>query len=123
MGRAWIILKKIFSVSLVFNALLTIACIVSILGGVYWTYSGWKPFSPYLADGNLFWFAIAAAVLNLYPSASLGRSLHTGRFLFHHYLYGFIVIALTIAYVVVFVPGVTLLNIFIVDNKIGRAHV
>ncbi|MCW4028045.1 MAG: hypothetical protein NWE92_00145 [Candidatus Bathyarchaeota archaeon] len=116
MGRARTIIKKIFSVSLVFNALLTIGCVVSILGGVYWTYPGWKPFAPYLVNGNIFWLAIAAAIFNIYPSASLGRSLHTGRFLFHHYLYGFIVIALTIAYVVLLVPGVTLFNIFIVDS-------
>jgi hypothetical protein len=116
MGRAWTITKKVFSVSLVFNSLLTIACAVNILAGVYWYNLGWKPFEPYLIDGNIFWFAIAAAALNLYPSAMLGRKLHTGRFLFHHYFYGIIVIACAAVYVVFFTP-VSLLTIFIVYNE------
>ena len=110
-GRAWVIAKKMFSVSLVFNALLTIACCMSILGGFYWFNLGWKPFAPYLIDGNIFWFAIAAAVINIYPSAMVGRKLHTGRFLFHHYLYGLIVIACAVLYIFFFTPE-SLLTIF-----------
>jgi hypothetical protein len=115
LSRVWVICKKIFSVSLVFNALLTIGCIVGILSGYYWYYHDWEPFTPYLLSGHLMWIAVAAAVINIFPSAALGRSLHTGRFLLHHYMYGFIVLACAIAYVVVFVP-VSLLNLFFVDN-------
>jgi hypothetical protein len=72
----------------------------------------------------VFWFAIAAALLNIFPSASLGRSLHTGRLLFHHYLYGFLVLFFASAYVVLFTPA-SLFTIFLVDNtsvavNIGR---
>jgi hypothetical protein len=116
MGRARTILKKIFSVSLVFNALLTIACAVSILGGVYIFYPGWKPFEPYLFDGTVFWFAIAAAIINIYPSAMVGRKLHTGRFLFHHYFYGIVVVVLSALYVVFFTP-VNLLTVFLGFNE------
>jgi hypothetical protein len=124
MGRIWVIAKKMFSVSLVFTALLTIACCLSILGGFYWFNIGWKPFAPYLIDGGFFWFAIAAAAINIYPSAMLGRKLHTGRFLFHHYLYGMIVIACAVLYIYLFTPE-TLLTIFFVNNtsvevNIGR---
>ncbi len=115
MGRAWILCKKLFSLSLVFNALLTIACAISILGGVYWYYSPWKPFTPYLVDGSLFWVAILAAVVNIFPSARTGRDLHTGRFLFHHYFYGIVVFLLAVAYVVFF-TGESLLTIFITNN-------
>ena len=115
MGRVWVIVKKIFSVSLVFNALLTIASMVGVLSGYYYYWHDWEPFEPFLYSGHLLWLVIAAAVINIFPSAALGRSLHTGRFLFHHYLYGFIVLACAIAYVVVFVP-VSLLNLFFVDN-------
>jgi hypothetical protein len=124
MGKLLIITKKIFSVSLVFNALLTIGCIVGILGGFYWYYHNWHPFSPYLVSGNLLWIAIAAAVINVFPSAGLGRSLHTGRFLFHHYFYGILVLIFSAIYVAFFTP-VNLLNIFLVNNtslqvNIGR---
>jgi hypothetical protein len=115
MGKLWVITKKIFSVSLVFNALLTIGCISGILAGFYWYYHNWHPFSPYLISGNLFWVAIAAAIINIFPSAGLGRSLHTGRFLFHHYFYGFMVLICSIVYVVFFTP-ISLLTIFLVND-------
>ena len=124
MSRAWILLKKTFSLSLVFNALLTVACAVSILGGFYWFYQNWQPFFPYLINGNLFWIVIAAAVLNIFPSALLGRALKTGRFLFHHYFYGFLVLFAAMIYVVT-LTSASLLTIFLVDNtsvtvNIGR---
>jgi hypothetical protein len=122
MGRAGVIAKKMFSVSLVFNALLTIACCMSILGGFYWFNLGWKPFAPYLINGNIFWFAIAAAVINIYPSAMLGRKLHTGRFLFHHYLYGIFVIALAVLYIFFFTPE-SLLTIFFVNNTAVEVNI
>ena len=115
MGRVWVICRKIFSVSLVFNALLTIACILSILGGFYYYYHNWKPFYPFIVNGNVFWIAIAAAALNIFPSARLGRDLHTGRFLFHHYFYGIVVLVLAAFYVTFFTP-VTLLTLFVTDN-------
>jgi hypothetical protein len=124
MGRAWVIAKKVFSISLVFNALLTIACCLSILGGFYWFNLGWKPFAPYLIDGAVFWFAIAAAAINIYPSAMLGRKLHTGRFLFHHYFYGLVVIICATLYIFFFTSQ-SLFTIFFVNNtsvevNIGR---
>jgi hypothetical protein len=115
MEQCWVLCKKIFSVSLVFNALLTIGCTIGILAGFYWYFNDWQPFAPYLVSGDLFWVAIAAAVINIFPSAGLGRALHTGRFLFHHYFYGFLVLFFSAVYVVVFTP-VSLLSIFLVNN-------
>ena len=122
MGRCWIICKKIFSVSLVFNALLTIGCISGILAGFYWYYHHWQPFSPYLINGNLFWVAIAAAIINIFPSAGLGRSLHTGRLLFHHYFYGFMVLVCAVIYIVFFTP-ISLLTIFLVNDTSVQVNV
>jgi len=115
MGRVWILCKKTFSLTLVFNALLTIACSVGILAGFYGYYKDWKPFSPYLFSGNVFWVAIIAAAINVFPSALIGRKLHTGRFLFHHYFYGFLVLAFAGVYIVIFTP-VSLSTIFLVNN-------
>ncbi len=115
MGRAWILAKKMFSISLIFNALLTIACATSILSGVYWYYAPWKPFEPYLIDGSVFWFAIVAAVLTIYPSAMIGRKLHTGRFLFHHYFYGIIVMICAAIYTIFFTSA-SIFTVFLVFN-------
>ena len=115
MGRAWIICKKIFSLALVFNALLTIACAAGIIAGFYWFFPDWQPFYPYLYSGVVFWVVIAAAAINVFPSALLGRKLHTGRFLFHHYFYGFLVLVCASLYVVTFTP-VPLGTIFLVNN-------
>ena len=106
--------RKIFSVTLIFNALLTISCAVGILAGFYRSYPHWKPFSPYLADGNIYWLAIAAAVLNIFPSAYVGK-VHTGRLWFHHYVYGFFVLLASAVWVVFFTP-VSLLNLFFVST-------
>ena len=122
MGKLWVITKKIFSVSLVFNALLTIGCTVGILGGFYWYYHDWHPFAPYLVSGNLLWVAIAAAVINIFPSAGLGRSLHTGRFLFHHYFYGILVLVFSGIYVAFFTP-VNLLTLFLVNDTSVQVNI
>jgi hypothetical protein len=71
-----------------------------------------------LINANLFWIAIVAAIINIFPSASLGRSLHTGRFLFHHYLYGFIVLACALAYVILFSPVGLFDLFFIFDQRV-----
>lgn len=115
MSRLRILCKKTFSLSLIFNALLTIACSVGIIAGFYWFFQDWQPFYPYLINGNVFWFVIAAAVINVFPSAMLGRKLKTGRFLFHHYFYGFLVLAFASLYVIAFTP-VSLHTIFLVNN-------
>ncbi|MDR0373317.1 MAG: hypothetical protein LBI79_07175 [Nitrososphaerota archaeon] len=115
MSRAWIICRKIFSLTLIFNALLTIACAVNILSSIYWIYPGWKPFSPYLFDSTVFWVVSAAAALNIFPSALLGRKLHTGRFLFHHYFYGILVLIVAASYITLFTSA-SLVTIFLVNN-------
>jgi len=122
MRRCWVICKKIFSVSLVFNALLTIGCISGILAGFYWYYHDWRPFFPYLISGNLFWVTIAVAIINIFPSAGLGRSLHTGRFLFHHYFYGFMVLVCAVVFIV-FITPISLLTIFLVNDTSVQVNV
>ncbi len=96
--------KKIFSLSLVFNSLISIVCVVELLAGYYRAFPHWIPFSPYLFDGNLFWIAILAAIVNIYPTSSIGRAIKTGRFLFHHYVYGLFIITLAVLYIIAFTP-------------------
>ena len=92
-GRVVTYGKKIFSITLTFNSLLTIYSAAGILVGYYEFYQRWRPFSPYLIDGFLFWTAILAAILNVFPAIVVGK-VKTGRLWFHHYIYGFAVLFL-----------------------------
>ena len=85
--------KKLFSLALIFNALLTIAYAVGLLSAFYTLYPEWKPYTPYIIDGSLFWALIPAALVNIFPCVNIGK-VETGRLWFHHYVYGFIVIGL-----------------------------
>lgn len=114
-GTVKTILKKIFSIALILNALITIGGVIGILNGFYSAFPFWEPYAPYVINGNLFWLAIAAALVNIFPSASIGRALHTGRFLFHHYVYGLFVFLSSAAFIIVFTP-VSLHRLFFVDS-------
>jgi len=111
-----VIAKKIFSLSLIFNSLISFACVAGIIFGYYQVYPRWQPYAPYLLDGTLFWIVLAAALINIFPSASLGRTLHTGRFLFHHYVYGFFVL-LSTAFLVTAFTSFSVFNLFFIDNS------
>jgi hypothetical protein len=118
-GTVRVILKKIYSLALIFNSLISATCVAGIIYAFYITSPTWRPYAPYLLDGSIFWLALAAALINIFPSAAIGRALHTGRFLFHHYVYGFFVLASTSALVMVFTP-IPLQNLFFVDsNNVG----
>ena len=112
---AWIMTKKVFSLTLILNALITLTTITGILYGYYHVWPWWKPYYPYLISGNLFLIAAAAAIINIFPSASIGRALHTGRFLFHHYVYGFFVLLSSAFYVLAF-TSVSLVMLFLVNS-------
>ncbi len=114
-GSVKVILKKVYSVALIFNSLITVAAVAGILSGFYTSYPSWRPYAPFLINGNLFWIAIAAGLINIFPSAAIGRALHTGRFLFHHYVYGFFVLLSTSAFVTAF-TSIPLPSLFFVDS-------
>ncbi|MCW3996893.1 MAG: hypothetical protein NWE98_12190 [Candidatus Bathyarchaeota archaeon] len=115
-GSVGTILKKIYSLALIFNALISVACVAGIIYGYYMAYPYWRPYWPFLINGNIFWFALAAGLINIFPSAAIGRALHTGRFLFHHYVYGFFVLASTSAFVTAFTP-LSVISMFFVDDS------
>ena len=111
-----VIAKKVFSLALIFNALISLACIAGIIFRFYEIYPAWQPYAPYFLDGSLFWLVLAAALINIFPSAAIGRALHTGRFLFHHYVYGFFVLLSSSFFVVAF-TSVSFLSLFFIDNS------
>jgi hypothetical protein len=111
----FVYVKKIFSLTLILNAFITLTAIAGILYGFYFAWPGWKPYTPWLVSGNLFLVAAIAALINIFPSASIGRCLHTGRLWFHHYVYGFFVLMFSTIYVMVF-TSVSLVSLFVVNT-------
>ena len=109
----FVYLKKLFSLSLILNSFITLASVAGILYGLYHSWPYWKPFSPYLINGNLFLVVAAAAFINIFPSARIGRCLHTGRLWFHHYVYGFFVLLSSAIYVIAF-TSVSLIMLFFI---------
>jgi len=112
----FVYLKKIFSLSLILNALITLATIAGIMYGFYHAWPWWKPYAPYLINGNLFLLVAAAALINIFPSARIGRCLHTGRLWFHHYVYGFFVLLSSSIFVVAF-TSVSLIMLFLINSS------
>jgi hypothetical protein len=102
--------KKLFSLTLIFNSLLSIVYAIGVLAVFYANLPSWKPFWPYLVDGNLFWVVIVASIINIFPATIFGR-VKTGRIWFHHYVYGFFVSASTATLLILF-TSVSLLTLF-----------
>jgi hypothetical protein len=114
-GSVGTYLKKIFSLTLIFNCLMTLVGVAGIFVGFYRAFPYWRPYWPFLIDVNFFWLVIVGALVNIFPCASIGRALHTGRFLFHHYVYGFFVLFSSSAFAVAF-TSVSLLSLFLVNT-------
>ncbi len=69
----WAITKKIFSLTLILNSLVTLACVAQIMYNNSHAFPCWQPYSPYLVNGNVFFLVIVGALVNIFPSASVGQ--------------------------------------------------
>ncbi len=103
--------RKLFSIALIFNALVCIVYSMGLLTGFYT--ANWQLYQPYIFDGNIFWALITASMINIFPAAFIGQ-VKTGRLWFHHYVYGFLVLILAVGFLVIF-TSVSLVNLF-TDN-------
>mgnify|MGYP000200344254 CR=1 FL=1 len=88
--------KKTLGLALIFNSLMSLTSALNILSGFYAARPWWKPFSPYLVDGSLFWVVVPVSILNLVPAKVLGE-VRLRRILFHHYIYGLFVFLISAA--------------------------
>ncbi|MEM2111715.1 MAG: hypothetical protein QXX08_07545 [Candidatus Bathyarchaeia archaeon] len=98
------IARKTLGLTLIFNSLVSLASVSNILISFYFNGCTWKPFSPYLIDGSLFWFTILTAFLNIAPAKLIGK-VDMKRVLFHHYVYGFMSIFTSLLLVALFAPA------------------
>jgi hypothetical protein len=81
---------------------------------------------PYLVNGALFWVLILASIINIFPSATVGQ-VRTGRLWFHHYIYGFLVSALALVFLILLAP-ISILSLFTANTtnitvNVGRFFV
>ena len=103
--------KKICSLALTFNSLLSIVSVLGVLEGFYSARYHWKPYPPYLIDGSFLWFAVLAAMCNIYFAVRIGR-VKTGRLWFHHYVYGFVLFVLACSLLLLF-GSISFFGIFV----------
>jgi hypothetical protein len=113
--------RKILSVALIFNALMSIVFAIQLLMGYY--VANWKVYAPYLVDSSLFWAIILASIINVFPAATIGK-VRTGRLWFHHYIYG-LAVTLSSTGLVLFLTPVSLTNLLMehtTDTTINGAR-
>ena len=110
--------RKLLSLALIFNSLLSITYAIGLLTG-YHVY-GWSLYLPFLVDGAFFWVLIIASIVNIFPSATIGQ-VKIGRLWFHHYIYGFFVSVLAAVFAIVFtsVPFLLLFTITTTDPTVS----
>jgi hypothetical protein len=96
--------RKTLSLGLIFNSVVSLAPVANILVAFYLSTGEWRPYSPYLIDGSLFWLVIVTAVLNIVPAKLVGR-VDFRRVLFHHYVYGFLASSISLMLMAVFAPA------------------
>jgi hypothetical protein len=116
--------RKLFSLVLTFNCLLCIVYAIGLLTGFY--EANWKLYPPYLVDGSLIWVLILASIVNIFPAMSVGR-VKTGRLGFHHWVYGFVVLVLSVVMLKMY-TSVPLVSLFTARNtslatNVGRFFV
>jgi hypothetical protein len=113
--------KRIFRTALIFNALMCVISGSGLLSSYYGFQAPWKPYFPYLISGSLFWVVIFASVMNIFAAVGVCREVKTGRLWFHHYVYGFAVllISLFLAIGVLSVSFVSFLISYVTDVTVN----
>jgi hypothetical protein len=99
--RSSVIARKALSLALIFNSVLSLISAANLLTKFYLSNCEWRPYSPYLIDGSFLWAVVLAAILNIVPAKLVGR-VNMKRFLFHHYVYGFMASSVSLLWLMVF---------------------
>jgi hypothetical protein len=96
--------RKTLSLALIFNSIVSLTSAANILAIFYLNWQAWRPYSPYLLDGSLFWIVVVTAALNIVPAKLIGK-VEIERILFHHYVYGFLTSSISLTLMAVFAPA------------------
>jgi len=111
-SSVWAFGKKVLGCLLIFNCLLTIVLAIGLLTGFYTAH--WELYQPYLLNANLLWATILTSMLNFFPAANFGNA-DVPRWKFHHFVYGFVVFAVSAVFLMVM--SFSLLSIFTVNLR------
>jgi len=114
-GSVWAYCRKTVSWVLTFNCLLSVLLAVGFLVMFYAAH--WKLYQPFLLNANLLWVPVLASMLNFFPIASFGH-VKVRRLGFHHFVYGFVIVAASFVFM-----SVSLFNLFVINIRDLRFNV
>jgi hypothetical protein len=100
--------KKIISLLIMFNSLVSVISSLSIVYSVFAGYASNSVYRPYLFSTFLLISLTLTGALNIVPARIMGM-VNIRRFLFHHYVYGFI--ALLISFTVALLSPILFHNL------------
>ena len=100
--------RKIISLFIMFNSLVSVISSLSIVYSVFAGYASNSVYKPYLFSTFLLISLTLTGALNIVPARIMGR-VNIRRFLFHHYVYGFI--ALLISFTVALLSPLPFYNL------------
>ena len=115
---AAVIAKKVFTLTMLFNSVLTVAYTVNLAFNFDSFFPDW-PYSVLQLKNVIILFVLINGVLNIYPSILLGKPLHTGRLFFHHYVYGFFVMLIGFGFVLLAAPRESFNLFFVYDTDVA----
>jgi len=110
--------RKILCLAVIFNSIISMLLAGNLLYGFYTSRLMQHPYWPYLLDGTLLWFVIAASFLNIIAAKILGN-VDLKRIKFHHYFYGFIASTVSFIFTALFAP--TYLSVLLMPMLISNA--
>jgi len=114
--------RKILCLAVIFNSIVSMLLAGNLLYVFYTNRLMQHPYWPYLLDGSLLWFVIAASLLNIVTAKILGN-VDLKRIKFHHYFYGFIASTISFIFMTLFAPTYlfTLLMPMLISNACSSA--
>lgn len=86
------ILRKLVSLTLIFNSVASLFSSIGVLCGIYVGASFIFIYSPRSLESLPLFFVAATSILNIAPAKTLGK-VNLRRIIFHHYVYGLLSIA------------------------------
>ncbi|MBS7656710.1 hypothetical protein KEJ33_02155 [Candidatus Bathyarchaeota archaeon] len=105
--------RKILSLALIFNSLLSLTFVISNLASSYPVTAGEKQYWSYLIGNSVFLFVFITSILNILTAKLLGK-VELGRIWFHHYVYGFLASSVSFTLMAIFAP--TYILVFLIPS-------
>lgn len=96
--------KKLTGLALIFNSIVSLISMSNLLTISFLTPNAIQPYFPYITNGMFYWFVVLTAILNIVPAKFIGK-VKLKRFMFHHYVYGFLASSISLFMIAFFAPA------------------